>query len=200
MACLLTAGVGLVRAQPKAKIGTGATLGQYYVFVSPDNYYKLRGDQVTFYGNHFSPNEVVNVLVNGIKIDTVVTNAYGNFISKSYQVTFTDAKIPYTFVGTRSGLSFTSTITVSGGGAWITLSSYYAPAGSSIVVSGHNFAKNETVNVWFEGIYQGGIVADSSGDFNKIITITTRGAGDKSVRALGLRSGIMATQSFSQAW
>jgi hypothetical protein len=195
---ILASGGSLVAAKTKT-LAVASDLGKYYVFVSPDNYYKFRGDWVTFYGSHFAPNENVNIMRGGVRIDTVKARADGTFITPQYQVPFTDQKVSYLFIGTKSLLSYKVTVTVSGGGPWITLSDYYAPAGSLVTVIGHNYSKNEQVNVWFDGVYQGAVMTDARGNFNKVVVIPNGGSGQRIVQAVGVKSKLAATQTFSQA-
>lgn len=176
-----------------------SNLGMYYVFVMPDNYYKFRGDKVLFYGSHFRPNETITISKNGQSIGTITADRFGNFTTDQYPVSSTDAVETYAFIGLDSNLPFVTKVTVSGGSPWITLDNYYSPAGSKITIMGHNYSKNENVYVWFDGIYLGTVTTDARGNFNTEMVVPNVGSGQKIVQAIGVKSGLMAKQVFSQA-
>jgi hypothetical protein len=172
----------------------------YYVFVSPDDYHKIPGSKISFSGMNFYPNETVSITYNGTKIGTVHATSQGEFTSQSFVVPYVEGKIQYTFTGNVSAISFPVNITVDTAKPWMTLSSYYAGAGTQVTVNGHGFGSNEFVHVWFAGIDQGEVQASAGGDvvFSLIIPVTSE--GQKVVQIRGTITGHTATQTFSQAF
>jgi len=176
------------------------TLGWFYVFAEPDSYYKIQGDSIRFSGSHFVPGETVTITTEGTSVGAAIANANGNFTSQTFTVPYGVGMRTYTFSGSASQIPFQVRVNVGNSSPWIVLSSYYAGAGSSIGVTGHQFAGNETVTISFNGVNVGTVQTNSTGDFSTTIVVPSGGAGQRAVTARGGTSNMTASQSFSQAF
>lgn len=174
--------------------------GWYYVFVSPDSYYKVPGSTVVFNGSHFAPNENVTIASNGSTVSSISANSSGNFTTGSITVPYESGRQTYTFTGSTSGISFPVGLTIGPASPWITLSTYYAGAGAPLTVSGHAFGSNEQVTVSFNGSTLGTAQTDGQGNFTLNAVVPTDGSGQRTVMATGASSGVSDTESFSQAF
>jgi hypothetical protein len=174
--------------------------GEYYVFVKPDNYYKVPGSTVIFTGNHFTPNETITVYSAGSVMGTIAANSAGSFTTAAMSIPYSSGTRTFVFSGDISNIPFPVTLTVGPAKPWITLNTYYAGQGSLLTIVGHAFGSNEMVSVRFAGVALGTAGTDSQGNFMLSTAVPAGGSGQKVVEAIGLSTGISDTEIFSQAF
>jgi hypothetical protein len=179
---------------------TSSPAGWYYVFVQPDSYYKIQGSSVRFMGTHFMPGETVMISSGGTNVGTVTADGAGNFTTNWMTVPYVTETRPYTFTGVSSGIPFNVHVTIGSNSPWIVLSNYYAGAGASLTVTGHQFGANEIVNVWFNSQNLGSAQTNTIGDFTFTTSVPPSGQGQYTVRAVGATTNMTATQPFSQSF
>ncbi|MBX4197738.1 CHRD domain-containing protein [Candidatus Parcubacteria bacterium] len=174
--------------------------GHYFVFVSPDSYYKMQGGAVSFTGTHFYPGETVTIRRDGTVVGTAVANASGQFMTGNVDIPYASGQRSFTFIGSVSNISFPVGIWVDGSNPWLSLSTYYAGDAAPITITGHGFGSGEEVTVWFDGMNRGMVLTSQNGEFSLTTVVPDNTAGQKTVEAKGSRTGAVAQQSFSQAF
>jgi hypothetical protein len=170
------------------------------VFVEPDAYYKMQGGKISFTGSHFYPNEMVTVTHNGASLGTIQASSAGTFTTGSYDIPYSAGRKTFTFRGAMSNRSFPVDIWVDGANPWLGLSSYYAGDNAPITITGNGFGSTEHVQVWFNGQSVGTVITSTNGEFTLTTTVPESTAGQKIVKAQGMKSNAIATQTFSQAF
>lgn len=176
---------------------TSSPAGWDYVFVQPDAYYKIQGSTVTFSGSHFAPHETVTIMSGNTQIGTVVADASGDFTTGAFTVPYNLGQQAFSFLGNQSQLSFPVQISVGSGSPWIGLSSYYAPVGSTVTISGHQFGGNENVTLSWGGISVGTAHTDAQGNFSFTTTIPSTSSSQTTISATGVQTNLTTSQPFS---
>lgn len=172
------------------------SVGGYYPNVTPSAWYVVRGGSVNFSGQGFAPNETIKVKANGEDRGEVESNSSGSFASPEYALPYQGGPVKFTFSGQLSKAVSSRTITMASNQPHIVLSTYYAPGGSKVVVTGHDFGSGEAVNINFEGLNFGSPIADSLGKFTYEITIPSS-SGKKNIQAQGLTTNLKANAVFT---
>lgn len=80
-------------------------VGTYYPVVTPNTWLIHGGDDITFRGRHFGPNEEVQIMRTGGSAIIVKTDAYGG-LNQGIQVPQASGLYTYTFKGQTSGVSY----------------------------------------------------------------------------------------------
>jgi hypothetical protein len=173
--------------------------GWYYVFVKPDAYYKIQGSSVSFSGKHFIPNELVVIVEKGVTKATTTADILGNFITNPLTVPYEIGKHTYIFKGALSRIAFPVRINVRSGSAWIVLNTYFAPASTSITISGHQFGAHENVLITFGGANGGTTSTDDQGAFTFTTVVPAQSTNRVNVNATGLTTHLTTHQVFSFA-
>jgi hypothetical protein len=181
-------------------IRDNAPLGYYYVFVAPTSYHAMQGGKVSFTGSHFYPDEVVTVRRDGVYLGTVTANSLGRFTTVNLDIPYSSGTKTFNFVGATSQISFPVQIMVDGGKPWLNLSTYYAGDNAPLTVTGHGFGSGEQVRISFAGLVLGSATATQNGDVTFYTEVPAGLAGDKIVEALGLKTGAVVREKFSQAY
>lgn len=171
--------------------------GWDYVFVQPDAYYKIQGSSIQFTGSHFMPGETVTISLPHTTVSTATADSSGNFTSSWITVPYNIGQRVFTFTGNQSQIPFPVYVQVGSGSPWIELSSYYAPAGSSVTISGHQFGGNENVNVMWSGANVGTAHTDSNGNFTFTTNVPSSSASQTTISASGAETNLSASQPFS---
>lgn len=174
--------------------------GWDYVFVTPDNYYKIQGSSVRFVGNYFWPNERIAVTSNGTAIGYIMADQAGMFSTRYIPLPYGIGNRVYTFTGSLSQIPFRVNITVGNNNPWISLNTYYAPVGATLNIVGHQFGANETVKILFNGVNIGRASTDAQGNFSLTTAVPNTGAGQWRVEAVGETTNMIAIQPFSQSF
>jgi len=177
------------------------TVGTFYPVARPSSYYVVPGGTVSFSGEHFSPNEKVNILQNGNVVTNTTANGDGSFSTSAVQVPNSSGDVVYTAVGQTSNTSFPMTVHVSGTQAVVVLDNYYGYSGLTTNITGSFFGSNETVRLTFGGQNAGSIQANSEGQFTKAITVPSFPASSvQTITATGQTTGKTASAQFTIAW
>ncbi|MBL8030644.1 MAG: hypothetical protein JNN11_05350 [Candidatus Doudnabacteria bacterium] len=177
---------------------TSLVVGGFYPNVTPNAWYVVRGGKVWFAGQGFAPNEKVKVKANGQDWGEVESNSSGSFSSPEYALPYQGGQVTFAFIGVSSNASSSRTVHVAGNQPHIVLSTYYAPGGSRVVVTGHDFGSGEAVNLNFEGLNFGSPIANSAGKFTHVITVPSS-SGKKNIQAQGLTTNLSANAIFTIA-
>ncbi len=202
------AGFTLLRPRMQSSVSSKVSIGAlypasqngwYYVFVRPDAYYKIQGSPIRFSGTHFMPGERVAISADGMNTRTVVADSSGSFTTSRMIVPYGVGMRTYTFTGASSRTAFPVEITVGSGNPWIVLSNYYAPAGTAITVSGHQFGGNENVRVAFGGVDRGSAMTDQEGNFSLVISVPSGSPSQSTITATGEVTHMSTSQPFSVA-
>ena len=187
-----------VTAQGNAGHTSTASLviGTYYPHVTPSSYFVNRGSTVSFSGIHFGPNEAISIMLGGSQIGTATTTPDGSFSTAPFVVTYAAGDQTFTFTGQTTHTSDTATVKVSGTHPVITLSTYYAPAGTPITINGQFFGTSEKINLNFGGTDLGTITTTAAGTFSFQTTVpATTNSGTEIVSAIS--NGGTAQQNFT---
>jgi hypothetical protein len=167
--------------------------------VSPSAYYTLPGNPISFNGWGFAPNENISISTGSKVIGSASADAKGNFASGQFVIPFdASSAISYTFTGENSEQPYTVDISLGRYNPYILLSVYYGSSGTIQVISGHDFAPNEKVNVNFGSLFSNWAIAGSRGTFTLDMIIPS-GSGTVQVEASGELSRSRALTNFIYA-
>lgn len=190
--------INLVGQLSNATGMTSITLAPFSAQVSPSTYYGLPGSAVSFTGTGFAANENVSVKLNNSALTTVTADEDGAFELGGLTLPFATSA-NYSFVGSVSGASASVSIGLASFSSSIELSTYYAPGGTAVTISGSGFVAGETVNITFGGVLLPSTTATSTGAYSLLTNVPFAAAGEKTVTATGLTSGAVAETTFTQA-
>lgn len=185
----------------------------YTPAVSPNSWYILPGQTISFTGTGFAPNESIQATYNNATIGSTTTNASGSFTlgGVSLPLSLHNTTASVTFKGATSGASASATLTIGQLFPSITPSTWYTAPGSIISISGSGFAPNEAVTV-VAGSSSASTTANATGSFtvgslalpktaNTKVTITATGATSGAVGTASITlSALSPWLSFSTYW
>ncbi len=175
-----------------------AALFGYYPFVSPNTYYTIPGSIVNFSGIRFKPGEDVEIRSGGVLLGNITANNSGSFATIAFPTGYSFGDIKYVFSGKESAASAETVVRVGKLDPWITLNTYYAPARSTIEISGRQFGSQELVTFAFEGIALGTKRTDAAGNVSFSFVVPSGSEGLKTVTATGALTGWSDSEIFSQ--
>lgn len=173
-------------------------IGDLYPYAYPSSYYLLPGDEVTFTGGGFGPDETINVFRNGSNdmLSTIDADEKGEFSDEGgTPIPFGEGLvITYNLVGSESGVSASTMVSVGAFYPSISPSAYYSAPGGLIDLLGSGFARNEGVAIRVGG----NSVADTDADKNGNISVQNlqlpfAGGTTISISAVGTMSSTPAT-------
>jgi hypothetical protein len=176
----------------------------FYPNISPSSYYVLPGATLSFTGTGFAPGETVNVTQAGATstLSTIVAGPSGAFTSAGgFSVPISDQNtiVHFTLVGTHSGVSASTGVTIGGFFASITPSSYYVVPNSSLTITGAGFAPGESIAFLVNGTTASSTAtANSFGAFTAPVLIPF-GTGSASIQANGIASRASASVTVTLA-
>lgn len=164
--------------------------------VSPSTYYTLPGNQISFSGWGFAPNENVSIASGSDVIGSAMTDATGKFQSGQFTIPFDSGDaVAYSFTGENSEQTYSTTVSLGKYNPYVLLSVYYGSGGTINTVSGFDFAPTEEVDVLFGEAVQSMVMTNSKGAFSLDLTMP-QGIGTSLVSAIGKLSGAVGKASF----
>ncbi len=174
-------------------INGNSTQQNYSPYITLGQYTGRQGDNVQVYGHMFAPNEVINLMFNGVPSSRRSINAdrngdfsssvlVGNMISNTYTISV---------AGLISGKTVTAPFYVKGYYPTVNPSSYYVLPGNSLSLNGSGFAPHESVILYNGNNLVGNYTADINGNLslNNVIMISNgQGNSTQTLRLLGTLS------------
>lgn len=186
-----TASIEARGALSGALVTIGVTVGQYYPNVTPSTWYTYPGNQLTFSGSGFGPNETV--VMSGAMTGTTTADSSGNFAPFLSTVPLSASGVAtVTFAGTQSGASETIGIALGVRNAAIWFDNYYAQGGSPLTVFGAGFGTSESVSLTAKGAVFATSSSDASGNLQAHTNIPFSLAGPLTITATGQDTGVTA--------
>ncbi len=171
-----SASIGATGSISKASAFVDVTLATFYPSISPSAYYVFPGDQVSFTGTGFAPNENITVVV-GTSVTHTTTNNFGTFTTAPLTIPLNASKtLAFSFLGSVSNTTVTSNLTIGALFPYLTSDVYSSVPGQTINISGFRFGANETVNVK-AGSFTTTTVADANGNIAPVAITVPFGAG-----------------------
>jgi hypothetical protein len=152
------------------------------------------GTAVQATGSNFLPGDVVQLLFNGVQVDSENANTTGTVNFNFTVPSLAQAQYPVVATGRTQG---SATVTFNLSGNVLTLSSQQGTPGSSLTATGRGFQPGETVILTFNGTQVGSPTADTTGSFTQTFTVPTLAAGQYQVQAKGQSSGNSASATFT---
>ncbi|MBX4205389.1 MAG: hypothetical protein KW788_04385 [Candidatus Doudnabacteria bacterium] len=167
--------------------------------VIASTYYTLPGNQISFTGWGFAPNETVSISNDTAVLGSVTADNTGKFASDKFVIPFTTAtSLTYSFAGEESEQVNKVKISLGSFSPYVLLSLYYGKADAAETISGFAFAPNEQVSVKFGSLDLGTVTADAKGSFS-VNTTVPQGSGTITATATGLSSGSLGKNNFTFA-
>lgn len=184
-------GLGALALVPLAHATT------FYPNAFPSQWYVLPGQQLSFNGSNFPPNDTVTIQGGGMTI-TASTSGSGQFTSNAITVPFgwQNSRQSFTATAASDGVSTPNPITVEIGSFYPQLnpSSWWIGFNQGMSASATGFAPGEQVKLIVNGNQVGQMAADGSG--NATFSFTTPGSGNSAtLTAQGLSSGKSVSQT-----
>ncbi|MDB4977915.1 MAG: hypothetical protein JWM56_101 [Candidatus Peribacteria bacterium] len=164
----------------------------FYPTAAFSPYYVLPNESFGLSGQHFAPNEQVQLKRGDQLVATFTADGNGGFsASKVATIPFSAANSAwsYTLNGLTSGMNIPLTLSIGQFYPQISPSSYYIGKNQSFSVSGNNFAANEPVDLYVAGAKVQTANADTSGNVNFGGAVSPSDGGNFEVRAMGTLSG-----------
>lgn len=87
-------------------------VGTFYPFVEPSAYFAHVGEQATFHGSRFGPDEPVGVKLGSSDLMNIIADSSGNFNTSGVSLPEKAGTAAYVFTGKKSGTSYTVRIAV----------------------------------------------------------------------------------------
>jgi len=144
------------------------------------------------------PGELVRV--GGAASAEVRADSAGSIITPAFIVPHGSGEWrTYALSGASSGASVSVTIRVAVAPAYLLLSTYYAPAGTALVLTGRQFGAHELVEFQMGDRVLGAARANAEGSAMLAAHVPSGAAGDVSVSARGLSTGKRASAHFVRA-
>jgi len=158
----------------------------------------MPGDTVTANGSGFTPNETVDVSLNGQTVGSPTVNGQGTW-SLAFKVPeMTPGDYGVLAKGRANGDSASSNFTVDQPAASISFNPTQAAPGTQLTVSGVGFQPGENVSLSFNGPSVGTATADTSGNVTWTFTVPANlAAGSYGVTASGKTSGVEVNASYT---
>lgn len=148
-----------------ASANVAITVASLHPVVASDNYYTTPGSTVHISVQNFLPNEGLSISVNGTSTASSTADGGGNAsfpLVLPYGISGTAS---VSVIGSLSGSSGNTTITLAPWYPQVSPSAWYAAPGSVVSFTGSGFAPNETVSVLVNGTSTASVAADNSGNF-----------------------------------
>jgi hypothetical protein len=161
------------------------------------------GTQVTVTGSNFPPASTVTIRFNGTSVTTnpatITSTSTGNF-SATFAVPSSATAGPNTVRASGGSASATATFSVALAPS-ATLSPNSGPTGTSVTVTGSNFASNSAITITYNGTQvtttPASITSDASGGFTATFAVPPSTAGS---HAVSIRDGTnTSTRTFTVA-
>ncbi len=171
----------------------------YYPTASPNTNYVLPGQNLTFSGRGFAPNEVVTLRNNQGPIISWRVNEFGSFRSQgNYAVPYflSESEQTYTLMGNVSDRRVPIEVVVGTYYPNLNPSSYFVSRGSRSQAFGEDFAPFEPVELYIRGAYAGRDIADENGAVNWSY-ITPRSGSSFGISARGIWSGTESSRTIT---
>ncbi|MGH2411870.1 MAG: hypothetical protein ACRDGS_16135, partial [Chloroflexota bacterium] len=154
------------------------------------------GAQIRVDGSGFTANESVAISQGATALANATANSQGQISAAvTLPARLSPGAISLTATGSTSKISGSASYTVSA--HTVTLSAASGAVGSSLTITGHNFAAGETVHVAFNGTEVAQATADGSGAFSSSFNVPAGASGAVPVVATGASSQITANSSFT---
>ncbi len=170
------------------------TLAQLYPTLSPSAYYAAPGSHISLLGSGFAPNEIVDITVGAASTTHATTDASGAFTIPSVHLSTTpNTTLTIAATGELSGASTSFIMVIGSYYSWMTLSTYWAQAGATLTLMGHNFAGGETISLTSGSSTLGTATAADDGTFTAGVSVPFAPSGPATIIATGLTSGSTAS-------
>ncbi len=177
------------------------TIAAFNPSITPSTYYILPGHSLTLSGEGFTPNEEVQIKMNGGPPITAMTTSTGGFVEAGpFVAPFSGNSISFMAEGQTSHVRVDLNITLGSLNPIIELDSYYSLPGTIVNVSGNGFTANEVVTIRLgEGSTEA--TTDEAGSFTTTpITIPLNAPGPTiNVTATGNTSNAQSSTSLTLA-
>jgi len=176
-----------------------------YPWVNPSVYSATPNQTIALKGGSFTPGEEVQVhfrSMNDPPIATIKADQYGNVDAKDVVVPFApEGNSSFIVVGKESNAPVTVPFTILGFYPWVGLSSYTPHPQEMVGFSGQDFAPNEPVQVFLNGLGKNPIAtvySDTKGHFETagVYEIPLELAGKNTFDFLGQKSGKPVSVAF----
>lgn len=179
-------------AESNASITMSITLAGFAPQVTPSTWYTGPGSNVTFSGIDFAAGETVTITLNNAPAGSITVDAAGGFMTDAIVMPFGATSAAITFTGSISNAVVMIPITLAPLNPGIQLSTYYAPGGTPLTITGMGFGSNEIVNITVGGQLYASPTTDGNGDFTLTSAVPYQPSGDKTIQATGASSGVSA--------
>lgn len=160
------------------------------------------GSQTSLSINGFAANEAVKMMLDYgalgmVKVGTFATDSYGSvYVQQTLPGIPAGTRATLTATGAISGLTASTPVYEN---AAIALTPDFGPVGSLVQVNGGGFGSYETVQVSFQGAFQGTAKTTQKGEFALQFQVPSNASLTNfynNVQAIGKKSGTGATTSF----
>lgn len=169
-----------VGALSKATTTAEVTLGNRFSFLSADTYYTKPGTTVNVHGMGFAPGERVSVNASGV-MSEIGTGSFGITEQASVLIPYgTTTPLRVIFTGLSSGVTSFLDIGIAKMMTLISPNSYYENPGTTIHVSGSDFAPGEIIDVT-AGAFITTATADTTGNVPPVDVALPFGTGSDHV-------------------
>jgi hypothetical protein len=180
--------------------GIMVTVGSFSGQIFPSSYFVPAGGSVTFSGNNFAPNEIVDVVSEGSSspLTSFPAGSDGSFSGAgSVELPFSAAGTTRTFTltGRESGSGGSVRIGVGSLNSVITPSHYYLNPGQSFEISGSGFGEDEAIEITAGSSVRS--VSAVMGGFGPVEFDAPFTSGGLDISAVGLESGSQAVLSLT---
>ena len=182
-----------------ASVSVPITLTPFYPNVTPSTWYGSPGTPLSFLGSGFGASETVNLSAPGSLATSTLANGAGAFNWSGFALPFVPGPAHYSFTGQLSGANAAFDLTVAGLNPWLFLDQYYFPGGTPLLISGRDFAGNETVSLAVNGMQFATTTADGGGDFDLPLAAPFGTPGAKTLTGTGEASGAVGTSGYTLA-